>query len=159
VQLTKAAGFGDRRVGFSRYQLFSSLGGVTKAEATDAWNSRSSDGWESRCPTENAWWDKTRKRWADAHFHLLDELVIYRRTKPYADTAHEGGDAVLSWFTWNEVVPSAVSRRLSQATRSRLLRGLKLAVAKRMYRFLDKSSIAAMSCDSTCRSSPASTLA
>jgi hypothetical protein len=26
---------------------------------------------------ENAWRDNAQKRWVDAHFHLLDELVQY----------------------------------------------------------------------------------
>ena len=45
VQVSMAAGFADRRVRFSRYQLIRLLGCATKGKATDDWSNRLSVGW------------------------------------------------------------------------------------------------------------------
>ncbi len=87
---------------------------------------------------ENAWWDKAQKRWVDAHFHLLDDLVLYRRPTPHAGVSAKAGDAALSSFTWNEMVFRSFQAGFLKKLDLDFYRRLKLAAAKRMYRFLDK---------------------
>jgi hypothetical protein len=87
---------------------------------------------------ENAWWDKAQKRWVDAAFHLLDDVVFYRRPKSRAAVSAKADDATLSSFTWNEVVFRSFQAGFLKKLDLDLYRRLKLATAKRMYRFLDK---------------------
>ena len=79
VQVTKAAGFADRRVRFSRYQLIHLLGWRDEGRSYRRLEQSLKRWLGVTLYYENAWWDKAQKRWVDAHFHLLDELVLYRR--------------------------------------------------------------------------------
>jgi hypothetical protein len=87
---------------------------------------------------ENAWWDKQASRWADVHFHLLDNLVLYHRRSGRPSARHDDRDALRSSFTWNEVVFRSFQAGYLKQIDVELYRSLALATAKRMYRFLDK---------------------
>jgi len=138
VQVTKAAGFSDRRVRFSRYELIHLLGWRDEGRSYRRLEQSLKRWLGVTLYYENAWRDNAQKRWVDAHFHLLDELVLYRRTKPEAGVRTKAGHAALSSFTWNEVVFLSFQAGFLKQLDLSFYRGLKLAVAKRMYRFLDK---------------------
>lgn len=71
-------------------------------------------------------------------FHLLDDVEFYRRPKPGAVVSAKDDDGPLSSFTWNEVVFRSFQAGFLKKLDLDLYRRLKLATAKRMYRFLDK---------------------
>lgn len=138
VQVSKAADFVDRRVRFSRYQLLRVLGWRDEGRSYRRLT-RSLKRWLGvTLYYENAWWDKAHKRWVDAHFHLLDDLVLYRRPSRQTGVAADKGEAVLSSFTWNEMVFRSFQAGFLKQLDLTFYRRLKLATAKRMYRFLDK---------------------
>ena len=46
-----------------------------------------------------------KQRWVDAHFHLLDDLMLYQRAKRGERSANgESATSRCSSFTWNEIV-------------------------------------------------------
>lgn len=137
LQVTKAAGFASRRVAFSRYQLIHLLGWRDEGRSYRRLEQSLKRWLGVTLYYENAWWDRAQKRWVDAHFHLLDELVLYRRQKPIAASAKDG-DRAQSSFTWNETVFRSFQAGFLKRLDLAFYRRLKLAAAKRMYRFLDK---------------------
>jgi len=138
VQVSRAAGFAERRVTFSRYQLIQLLGWRDEGRSYRRLEQSLKRWLGVTLYYENAWWDKVRKRWADAHFHLLDDVVLYRRPGRHAGAADKHGDAAPSSFTWNEIVFQSFQAGFLKRLDLDVYRSLKLAVAKRMYRFLDK---------------------
>ena len=138
VQISKAAGFVERRVRFSRYQLIHLLGWRDEGRSYRRLEHSLKRWLGVTLYYENAWWDKAQKRWVDAAFHLLDDVVFYRRPKSRAAVAAKADDATLSSFTWNEVVVRSFQAGFLKKLDLDLYRRLKLATAKRMYRFLDK---------------------
>ncbi|NLE61991.1 MAG: hypothetical protein GX616_26850, partial [Planctomycetes bacterium] len=138
VQVSKLAGFVDRRVQFSRYRLIHLLGWRDEGRSYRRLEHSLKRWLGVTLYYENAWWDKARKRWVDAHFHLLDDLVLYHRPKPHAGVSSKTSDAALSSFTWNEMVFRSFQAGFLKQLDLEFYRRLKLAVAKRMYRFLDK---------------------
>jgi hypothetical protein len=79
---------------------------------------------------EKAWWSKADQCWVDKGFHLLDDVQLLDR-KP---SAGEG----CSSFTWNETVFRSFQSGYLKQIDFEFYRSLESAVAKRMYRFLDK---------------------
>jgi len=138
VQVTNAAGFVDRRVQFSRYQLIHLLGWRDEGRSYRRLEKSLKRWLGVTLYYENAWRDNAQKRWVDAHFHLLDDLVLYRRPKPCPGVSVKAGDAALSSFAWNEMVFHSFQAGFLKKLDLDLYRRLKLATAKRMYRFLDK---------------------
>ncbi|MEN6406808.1 MAG: replication initiator protein A [Thermoguttaceae bacterium] len=138
VQLSKAINFADRHVPFSRYQLVHLLGwrdeGKSYArveESLKRWLGVS-------LYYENAWWDKCRKRWMDAHFHLLDNVTLCRRPRRGERASDGDGGRPLSSFTWNDIIFRSFQAGNLRSIDLDFYRSLKSSVAKRMYRFLDK---------------------
>jgi hypothetical protein len=138
VQLSKASGFANRQVPFSRYQLVNLLGWREEGKSYVRLEESLKRWLGVTLYYENAWWDKLRKRWVDAHFHLLDNVTIYHRPKGRSSVRVQDADNPLSTFTWNDIVFQSFHAGYLKQIDMNLYRGLKLATAKRMYRFLDK---------------------
>ena len=81
VQLSKADNFANRQVQFSRYQLVHLLGWRDEGKSYTRLEESLKRWLGVTLYYENAWWDKCRKRWVDAHFHLLDNVTLYHRSK------------------------------------------------------------------------------
>jgi len=138
VQVSQAAGFACRRVRFSRYQLIRLLGWRDEGRSYRRLEQSLKRWLGVTLYYENAWRDNTAKRWVDAHFHVLDDLVLYRRPKQQVKTGVENGDFAQSSFAWNEIVFRSFQAGFVKKLDLDFYRGLKRAAAKRMYRFLDK---------------------
>jgi hypothetical protein len=138
VQVSQATDFACRRVRFSRYQLIHLLGWRDEGRSYRRLEQSLKRWLGVTLYYENAWRDNTAKRWVDAHFHLLDDLVLYRRPKPGASGGAQVGESALSSFAWNEMVFRSFQAGFVKKLDLDFYRRLKLAAAKRMYRFLDK---------------------
>lgn len=64
--------------------------------------------------------------------------MLYRRPNPHASGFAKDGDSALSSFAWNEMVFRSFQVGFLKQLDLDFYRCLKLAAAKRMYRFLDK---------------------
>jgi hypothetical protein len=89
---------------------------------------------------EKAWWDKESRSWVDEHFHILDNITLENletRRRRKAQGRHHGEHA-LSSFSWNSVVFKSFRAENLKRLDLNLYFRLRLAPAKRAYRFLDK---------------------
>src|SRR5262249_28271061 len=138
LQLTKADGFKDPRVQFTRYEVLRILGwkdvGKNYARIEEALNR-----WMGvTLYYEKAWWDNETKTWVNQKFHILDNVQLVGKEE--RNRLRRRGQLTLldSFFKWNEVVFKSFKadnlKRLDLDTYF----SLKSSVAKRMLRFLDK---------------------
>ncbi|QJX01354.1 replication initiator protein A [Frigoriglobus tundricola] len=133
LHLTNVAKFASRTIHFSRYDLINLLGWSHGGKHYDRLEESFRRWMSVTLHYQNAWWDKKAKAWVDRSFHILNDLAIYDRKGrvPRAELP-------LSSFTWGEVVFDSFLARNTKAIDLNDYFSLKLAPAKRMYRFLDK---------------------
>lgn len=140
IHLTKLSNnFTERTVRFKRYELVRLLGwpmdGRSYHRVTESLNR-----WLGvTLLYENAWWDKKLKAWVTRGFHIIEgfEILDGRQSRAGGDE-EEDQEPHFSTFSWNDVVfRSFQSDNLKRLDLGRYFQ-LKGAVAKRMFRFLDK---------------------
>jgi hypothetical protein len=124
VQLTSQQRFTGRTVSFTRYQLLDLLGWRKESKSYERLKESLFRWLGVTLQYEKAWWSKTDQRWIDKGFHLLDDVQL----TDHADSS----------FTWNETVFRSFQSGYLKQIDFGFYRGLQSAVAKRMYRFLDK---------------------
>jgi plasmid replication initiation protein len=132
VQLTKAAGFSNREVRFSRYELLDLLG-WTRSGRTYNRISESLDRWTGTLIiSDKAYWDKAGQCWVKDSFNVLDRVL-------WADYEGEGEPGwKRSAFIWGDFMwKSFQSGNLKELDFDFWL-SLKSPVSKRLYRLLDK---------------------
>lgn len=133
IQLSKLQDFSDRRVQFTRYQLIRLLGWRDESKSYDRLE-RSLNRWVGvTLYYQNAWRDRTEKSWVDEKFHVLDNVTLYDRDKPRHQTV-----LPLSSFLWNDVIFRSFRAGNLKGIDFDLFKSLESAIAKRLYRFLDK---------------------
>ena len=138
IQLTKLRGFTDRKVSFTRYQLIDVLGWRPESKSY-ARLEASLNRWTGvTLYYDNAWWHKARQCWVDEKFHVLDNVWLLHRAERRWDGAEGEETAQLSAFTWNEVIFRSFQAGNLKAIDFDFFKALKSAIAKRVYRFLDK---------------------
>ncbi|MBX9626145.1 MAG: replication initiator protein A [Gemmataceae bacterium] len=140
VALTrKANGFTNRVVPFTRYQLLRLLDWPDKGQSYRRLEESLKRWVGVTLYYEKAWWDKAEQAWVDEHFHIIDNVSIYdleaRRRKQRRTGQVE---LPLSTFAWNDVIFQSFQAENLKKLDLRVYFGLRLAPARRMYRFLDK---------------------
>jgi hypothetical protein len=136
VQLTKAADFASRCVNFSRYELIRILGWRDEGRSYRRVEESLKRWLGVTLYYDNAWWDKQQQRWVAEHFHILEHVLLL---KPKRGRRKDGQQELpLSSFTWNERVFQSFDAGYLKQLDMEVYRRLRLAVSKRMYRFLDK---------------------
>lgn len=137
LQLSRLQGFADRRVGFTRYQLIQLLGWRNEGRSYERIE-RSLNRWLGvTLYYKNAWWDKARQSWVDEKFHILDNVTLYGRERGPKGSQLQGTLAI-SCFTWNDTVFRSFQAGNLKSIDFELFKRLESAVAKRLFRFLDK---------------------
>jgi hypothetical protein len=135
VQLSKAANFKSPTVPFSRYQLISLLGWRDEGKSYKRVEESLKRWLGVTLYYENAWWDKRDNKWVDAHFHLLESVILHHGSRRFR---RESGESPRSTFTWNSMVFQSFQAGYLKQIDMEIYRSLKLATTKRMFRFLDK---------------------
>lgn len=138
IQLATLQGFDSPKLYFSRYQIIQVLGwdlGGQSFERVELAINR----WVGvTYYWDNAWWDKAAESWVDAKFGILDNAELYDREK-WSKRAKAGQVPLpLSWTKWNEVVFKSFQSGYIKHLDMDVYRSLKLPLAKRLYRYLDK---------------------
>jgi hypothetical protein len=135
IQLSRQHGFADRKVSFTRYQLIRLLGWRDDTKTYDRLE-ESLNRWTGvTLYYRNAWWDKRRGCWVDEKFHVIDNVWLCHRHDTRPDL---GPGAPLSAFVWNDVLFRSFQGGNLKAIDFEFFKGLQSAIAKRLYRFLDK---------------------
>ncbi len=137
VQLSRLQGFADRRVSFTRYQLIQLLGWRDEGKSYERIETSLNRWIGVTLYYQNAWRDRENACWVDEKFHLLDNVTLYDRERLARDRATQTA-LPLSSFTWNEVVFRSFRAGNLKSLDFDFYRRLESAVAKRLYRFLDK---------------------
>ncbi len=138
IQLTHQRNFADRKVPFTRHQLLRLLDW-----RNDSKNYRrletSLNRWTGvTLYYDNAWWNKARQCWVDEKFHVLENVWLCHHGKPPPDTGLDESDRLVSAFVWNEVIFRSFQAGNLKSIDFEFFKSLDSAVAKRLYRFLDK---------------------
>lgn len=133
IQITRQQGFRSPKVYFTPYQLLRVLGWepTTKNyhrlhEALNRWLGVS-------LYYDNAWRDKATGQWVNQKFHFLDNVWLFRPGQPQVE-----GPEGCSYVKWNEVIFRSFESGNIKALDYQVWSSLSTAIAKRMYRFLDK---------------------
>ena len=135
IQLSRQGGFADRKVSFTRYQLIRLLGWRDDTKTYDRLE-ESLNRWTGvTLYYRNAWWDRQRQCWVDEKFHVIDNVWLCHRHDTRPDL---GPGAPLSAFVWNEVLFRSFQGGNLKAIDFEFFKRLQSAIAKRLYRFLDK---------------------
>lgn len=138
IQLTRAHGFAERKVPFTRHELIRILGWRDDSKSY-ARIEESLNRWTGvTLYYDNAWWNKDRKCWMNEKFHILDNVWLCHRGQPTPDTGLLMIGAPQSAFVWNETIFRSFTHGNLKSIDFEFYKSLKSAVAKRLYRFLDK---------------------
>ena len=138
IQITRLHGFKERKVPFTRQELIRMLGWRDDSKSY-ARIEESLNRWTGvTLYYDNAWWNKARKCWVSPKFHILDNVWLCYRGEPAPDTGLPVSGAPMSAFVWNEVIFRSFTHGNLRSIDFEFFKSLKSAVAKRLYRFLDK---------------------
>ena len=138
IQLTKLRGFGDRKVPFTRYQLIQLLGWRNETKSYERVEVSLNRWTGVTLYYRNAWWNRAKKCWMNEKFHVLDNVWLCHRPEVSVVTPDAGGTVPGSAFVWNEVLFQSFQAGNLKAIDFEFFKGLRSAIAKRLYRFLDK---------------------
>lgn len=132
VQLTKEAGFTDRKVRFTRYDLMDLIGW-----ARDGRNyhriSESLDRWAGTLIiSDKAFWDKQNQCWVKDSFNVLDRVLLSDRE----DSKHTRRKR--SAIIWGDFMWQSFQAGNLKTLDYRFWQGLESPISKRLYRLLDK---------------------
>jgi Replication initiator protein A len=138
VQLSKLRNFSQRTVPFTRYQLIQLLGWRDETKSYERIE-KSLNRWVGvTLYYQNAWRNKKDETWVDEKFHILDNVTLYDRDKARSRPATQQPQLPLSSFTWNDVIFRSFNAGNLKSIDFDFFKSLNSAIAKRLYRFLDK---------------------
>ena len=138
VQLSKMNNFADREVFFRRREFLQLLGWRDEGKSYERLE-KSLNRWIGvTLYYKNAWWSKEQRCWVDEKFHILENVTLFDRDKARKGTSERQSNATLSSFTWNKVIFRSFEAGNLKSIDFDFLKSLQSAVAKRLYRFLDK---------------------
>lgn len=136
VQITKLQKFAGRKMSFSRSQIISMLGWGDSGRSYDRLEIALNRWVGVTLYYEKAWWDKANRCWRDEKFHILDNVSIVSRDSRSGPSPEL--DLPLCSFTWNDVIWRSFEAGNLKSIDFSFFVGLGSAIAKRLYRFLDK---------------------
>ena len=138
IQLTRLQNFAERKVPFTRHQLLQILGWRDDSKSY-ARLEASLNRWTGvTLFYQRAWWNRSKQCWMDEKFHVLDNVWLCHRDAPAPDIGQARGGAASSALVWNEVLFRSFQAGNLKSLDFDFFKGLRSAVAKRLYRFLDK---------------------
>lgn len=140
TQVTNAAGCAQRKVNFSRYELIRTLGWRHEGKSYRRLETSLHRWLGVTLHYVNAWWDRAADCWVSESFHILDNVRLVHRYQRQAQTKtpHSGAEPASSFIVWNDVIFRNLQDGHLKKLDMGLYRQLDSAVAKRMFRFLDK---------------------
>ena len=138
IQLTKQRGFTDRKVPFTRYQLIQLLGWRDETKSYERVEISLNRWTGVTLYYQNAWRNRAKKCWMNEKFHVLDNVWLCHRPELTVMTTDGDESAPGSAFVWNEVIFNSFQVGNLKAIDFDFFKNLHSAIAKRLYRFLDK---------------------
>ena len=137
IRLSTFNNFADRKVHFTRYQLIDVLGWRKESKSYDRLETSFKRWLGVTLHYENAWRDKREQSWKSEGFHIIDNFALQDGSQ--GRKKRDGQRSLpLSSFTWNEVMFKSFTDGNLKKLDFDFYRSLDSAIAKRLYRFLDK---------------------
>ncbi len=134
TELAREQGLKDRRVYFTRYELLKRLG----------WPDKGSSYWRLRLALDRllgvtitakrAFYDPNAKSYVDVGFHIIDDYAIFDEPKGRKRADSEPN----SYVRWSKTIYASLLAGYAKTTDVGLYLSLRGAVARRLYRYLDK---------------------
>ena len=141
--LTSEAGFTDRKVSFSQYQLCKAIGWEPSGRSYERLEQSLDRIASTTFKFKNAWWDSGEAEWRSHTFHLIDNLELSSRGR-YEKRRRETGrrDQDLCYFVWNEIVWKSFTdgfiKKVDMKMFRKIAKGRRREVPLRLFRWLDK---------------------
>lgn len=135
IQLSRLGQFADRTVRFTRYQLIQLLGWRHESKSYERIEASLNRWTGVTLYYQRAWWNKAKGCWVDEKFHVLDNVRLFRREEAGMDAEDESPGSV---FVWNDVIFRSFQAGNLKSIDFDFFRELRSAIARRLYRFLDK---------------------
>ncbi|MHC1767497.1 MAG: replication initiator protein A [Verrucomicrobiia bacterium] len=135
IQLSRLSQFAERTVRFTRYQLIQLLGWRNESKSYERIEASLNRWTGVTLYYQRAWWNKAKQCWVDEKFHVLDNVRLFQRE---SDGAVADDDSGNSAFVWNEVIFRSFQAGNLKSIDFDFFRELESAIARRLYRFLDK---------------------
>lgn len=138
IQLTRRTDFSEKRVEFTRYELIRLLGWRDEGKSYQRIDESLKRWLGVSLYYDKAWWDKEEQSWVSESFHILDNVTLYDKERYARRKKMNGPSGAYSSFSWNEIVFRSFRAGYLKKLDLRIYRALESAVAKRLYRFIDK---------------------
>jgi hypothetical protein len=135
IQISRLGQFAERTVRFTRYQLIQLLGWRNESKSYERIEASLNRWTGVTLYYQRAWWNKARQCWVDEKFHVLDNVRLFQRENGGMGADDESGSSV---FVWNEVIFRSFQAGNLKSIDFDFFRELRSAIARRLYRFLDK---------------------
>ncbi len=135
IQLSKLSQFAERTVRFTRYQLIALLGWRPESKSYERIEASLNRWTGVTLYYQRAWWNKAKQCWVNEKFHVLDNVRLFQREPGNPAADDEGPSSV---FVWNEVIFRSFQAGNLKSLDFDFFRELRSAIARRLYRFLDK---------------------
>ncbi len=137
MELTREQGFDNRVIYLTRYELIKRLGWPDKGGSYARVKGCLDRLLGVTITAKQAFWDKTKQRYVDVGFHIIDDYALYNepvgRKRRYA-RQHQP----LSYVAWNQVVFKSFQAGNIKQLDTSFYFGLRSAVSRRLFRYLDK---------------------
>jgi hypothetical protein len=140
IQLSCVKGFSERKVHFSRYELIKLLGWRDESKSYRRVE-ESLYRWAGvTLHYRKAWWSKEEQCWVNETFHVIDQVTVFdrERIERRRKMAKDSPEKALSSFVWNDTVFQSFQAGYIKSLDFDFYKSLRSAIAKRMFRFLDK---------------------
>ncbi len=135
IQLSRLRQFADRTVRFTRYQLIQLLGWRHESKSYERIEASLNRWTGVTLYYQRAWWNKAKGCWVDEKFHVLDNVRLFHREEAGMSADEESTGSV---FVWNDVIFRSFQAGNLKSIDFDFFRELRSAIARRLYRFLDK---------------------
>ena len=135
IQLSRLNQFAGRTVRFTRYQLIQVLDWRHESKSYERLEASLNRWTGVTLYYQRAWWNKAKRCWVDEKFHVLDNVRLFQRENAGVAADDESGASV---FVWNEVIFRSFQAGNLKSIDFDFFRELRSAIARRLYRFLDK---------------------
>ena len=135
IQLSRLNQFAERTVRFTRYQLIQLLGWRQESKSYERVEASLNRWTGVTLYYQRAWWNKAKQCWVDEKFHVLDNVRLFQRENGGLAADKESST---STFVWNEVIFRSFQAGNLKSIDFDFFQELQGAIAKRLYRFLDK---------------------
>jgi hypothetical protein len=138
INLTHQSQYEDREVYFTKGELVRLLGWSDDGKSYDRITEALKKWLGVTLYWEKAWWSKKDACFVDEDFHILDSVTFFDKERTTAQTTSGDRMARKSSFVWNQKVFASFKAGYIKKLDFDFFKSLNSAIAKKMYRFLDK---------------------